>query len=617
MIFLPFLIVCLSFFASCASPPGPRQAILVVLDAARPDHFSCYGYDKATTPEIDRLSRAGAVFLNCYAQGTETRTSLPRLLYSRYFSPEIFPNHHSIPYSDPGRLFQIVDAAAIALPRALEARGFMTTAISAHEWITEGTAFAREFLELQDLQSVLPFDRKYAYPRADKVVDRAIAWIGKNLDRDYFLYLHIMDTHFPHFFEGDARTFYGAREYKGEAFEPTGLPKNPAGDFIQDDRRYLSALYDGGLRYADRELGRLFSALKKWGRDKETLVVITSDHGEFLLERKGRISHGGTWHESLARIPLVVHYPLRVKPRRSERLCEQIDIAPTMLGLLEVPFPAGKSADGVNLFAGVAAGSPAGDEAGGTAVSELGIRAGHQKLVFNFGADSVLGESIPELAGLNLELYDLETDPGETRNLVSTMPAAAAELLSVFRAKMTSPYRRYRESVTRAQPACSFAISCSSFGPGIPVVSVPVEERVARLLEIPSPNGWLGRNSWDNSWLFAHRGAVPLKISFSIPDGKYVLMADVQGSALLISKGRRMLVKSAKMEGHLRWDPEPAELGEIEITDEVFSATLYPQADLPWFAIRYLGFDPIIDGKRGGRYDEEREKRLKSLGYLK
>jgi hypothetical protein len=93
MIFLPFLIVCLSFFASCASPPGPRQAILVVLDAARPDHFSCYGYDKATTPEIDRLSRAGAVFLNCYAQGTETRTSLPRLLYSRYFSPEIFPNH--------------------------------------------------------------------------------------------------------------------------------------------------------------------------------------------------------------------------------------------------------------------------------------------------------------------------------------------------------------------------------------------------------------------------------------------------------------------------------------------------------------------------------------------
>ena len=262
-----------------ARSPRFKQAIVILLDAARPDHFSCYGYPKPTTPEIDRLAARGVVFRKAYAQGTETRTSVPRILFSRYFIPEIFPNHHSIPFTAPGDLFRKNDAQAISLPLALEARGVVTAAVSAHEWITAQSQFAREFALLYDLQSTTPFDRKYAYPRADRVVDQAIEWIGSNLRRDYFLYLHVMDTHFPHLFEADAAAFFGPGRYEGNAFDPNGLVLDPSREHTAADKKYLDALYDGGLRYADREIGRLIAALKKWGRLDETLIVVTADHG--------------------------------------------------------------------------------------------------------------------------------------------------------------------------------------------------------------------------------------------------------------------------------------------------------------------------------------------------
>jgi arylsulfatase len=612
--FVPFLVVALGLSAAaCGAPkPGPRQAIVILLDAARPDRFSGYGYGKATTPEIDRLARGGVVFLNCYAQGTETRTAVPRLLYSRYFAPEIFPNHHSILYTDPGRLFQKIDDEAISLPRALEANGFLTAAISAHEWISGGTLFAREFLDLYDLQSLVAFDREHAYPRADQVVDYALDWTGRNRKRPFLLYLHVMDSHFPHLFEEDARAFFGRDRYEGDAFAPSGQPKDPNRELGPADRAYLDALYDGGLRYADRQIGRLVRALEKRGRLDETLIVVTSDHGEFLLDRPGHFGHGAPWYEPAARIPLIVHYPQKIKPATSETLCEQIDIAPTVLGLLGAAVPRGKSFDGEDLFA-------AGTLPSVTAMSEMGIRDGRSKVVVKAGVSLLLGGSDlpPALGGLDLELYDLRADPGESRNLFPADPEAARPLLEAYRSGLAASYRRYLAATTHDQPAYSFAVSCASFGPAIAIPHVPIEENPANLLGIPAPSGWLGRASWDNSWLFARRGAAPLKIRFPIPNGKYFLTADVQGSAALEIANRRIPLASETVQGTLRWDARPVEIGEIDIAGETFEATLRPRVEESWFAIRYLGFDPIVNGRRGGNYEAEREKRLKSLGYIK
>jgi arylsulfatase len=587
----------------------PRQAIVILLDAARPDHFSCYGYPKPTTPEIDRLAARGAVFLRTYAQGTETRTSVPRFLYSRYFAPEIFPNHHTIPFANPGDLFRKIDDRAISLPRALESRGVVTAAISAHEWITAQSPFAREFAFLFDLQSTIPFDRKYAYPRAEKVVDQAVDWIGKNRGRDYFLYLHVMDTHFPHFFESDARAFFGPEAYTGGAFSPEGLTLDPNRPATAEDRKYLNALYDGGLRYADREVGRLIAALKKWGTLDQTLIVVTSDHGEFLLDRKGHMTHGGPWFDPLSRIPLIVYYPPKVAPGPRDALAESVDIASTLLNLFDIPLPAGKSFDGQDLFAKQEKPSPA--------MSDGGIRDGQYKVVFKSSGTAALGPAAPDPKSANAELYDLASDPAETRDLAPDSPTVVARLLSAFRAKLQPLWVRYQASTTHDQPRDSFAISAPSFGVDAEIPFLPVEENPVELLKTPTPSGWLGRSSWDNSWLFAKPEAKPIRLSIPMPKGKYFLVADFWGAVQIEIDGQKVLLQADEPPADLRRAAKPIDIGEIELKGELFSAVLHPQRTSPWFAIRYLGFDPVINGKRGGDYDKEREKRLRSLGYIK
>ncbi|MCX6543848.1 MAG: sulfatase-like hydrolase/transferase [Acidobacteria bacterium] len=580
-----------------------------MLDAARPDHFSCYGYPKPTTPQIDRLAARGAIFLNNYAQATTTRTSVPRLLYSRYFAPEIFPNHHAIPFTNPGNLFRKIDDEAMSLPRALEANGVVTAAISAHEWITAESPFAREFTFLFDLQSTIPFDRSYGYPRADKVVDQAVDWIWKNRSRDFFLYLHVMDTHFPHFFQGDARTFFGSEPYTGGAFGPEGLTLDVNRSATAEDRKYLNALYDGGLRYADRELGRLFATLEDWGVLDQTLIVITADHGEFLLDRKGYMTHGGPWYEPLARVPLIIHYPLKVSPGRRDALTESIDIAPTLLKLLGISLPEGSSFDGRDVFQEQAKRS--------RAMSEGGIRDERYKLIFKSSGTEVLGPTAPAPKAANAELYDLAADPKETRNLAAESPAVVERLLSAYRAQLQRPWIRFQAATTHDQPRQSFAIAAPAFGGDAEIPFLPVEENPANLQQTPTPSGWLGRATWDNSWLFAKRGAKPLHISFPMPKGRYFLVADIWGAVQIEINGQKVLLQSDALSADLRRDPKPIDIGEIELKGETFSAILYPQPTHPWFAIRYLGFNPVINGKRGGYYDKEREERLRSLGYIR
>lgn len=599
---------------SAARSPRFKQAIVILLDAARPDRFSCYDYGRPTTPEIDKLASCGTVFRDAYAQGTETRTSVPRILFSRYFIPEIFPNHHAIPYLSPGDLFRKADDRAVSLPRALEARGFATAAASAHEWITEGSPFAREFEVLFDLPSTVPFDPKYAAPRAEAVVDRAIEWIDKNRRRDYFLYLHIMDTHFPHYMEGDAAAFYGPGKYAGNAFSPEGTVLDPNREPTEADRKYLDALYDGGLRAADRAVGRLVSALKKWGRLDETLIIVTSDHGEFIFDRRGYAGHGGPWYEPLARIPLIVHYPPAAPRGIRENPVEAVDIAPTVLGLLKIPYPEGKSPDGRNLF------GPGGEESR-PVFSTGGLRFGHDKLVFAQSGAAILGRSAPDPGNIPAELYDLAADPAETRDLSRESPGLVAQLLALYREKIGPLHERHAASKTSDQPRYAFALAAPAFRRSVSAPLLADEENPGRLLRTAAPAGWLRRSAWDNSWLFAKREAEPMRISLPVPDGKYFLTADIWGAAELeidgLIEGSRVKIRAAATDTNLRRGPSPVDIGEVEVKGEMFSAVIRPDPDQPWFALRYVGFDPIINGRRAGSVDPEREKRLRSLGYIR
>jgi arylsulfatase A-like enzyme len=305
---LIWALVAAGTIAACTEPAPPgRHVILILLDTARADRFGCYDARRQTSPNLDALAAGGAVFLNHFTQATDTRSALPRLIYSRHFTPPLFPLSARVPYSDPSDLFRRRDAEAISLPAVLAAHGFHTAMISAHTWLKPQTQFAREFVEAHDLSMLLDPERGYPHPRAEAVVDFALDWLKRNRERDVFLYLHLMDIHSPRFFDDDAAALFEGDDQRWRGTRDVDLDSPDA--LGPAERSVLDAIYDGSVRYTDRHLGRLFDLYRDWGVLESTLIAVTSDHGEHLLERPGELGHGGPWYDVVARVPLVVSYP--------------------------------------------------------------------------------------------------------------------------------------------------------------------------------------------------------------------------------------------------------------------------------------------------------------------
>lgn len=602
----------LSILSGCAEPrTAPRQTVLLLLDAAVAERFSCYGYQRATTPEIDRLAREGVVFESHFAQATHTRASLPSLLYSRYFALPVFPASDRIPLEDPRDLFRTLDPQAISLPRAFARAGIRTAAISAHVWIREGTRFASEFDELHDLTTSTRVDRRYGYPRGERVVTAAIDWISAHRDRDFFLYVHLMDTHFPSFLEGDALDFFGDGDRSvARSFDSNGAPRNPEAGLNEAERRYLDAVYDGDLRYADRQVGRLFDHLRAVGSAATTTIAITADHGEHLVETPGRFGHGGPWLDRVARVPLVLYAPGRMAPGRYSGFSESVDLLPTLLALNGVALPPTLRPDGVDLTRLVSGAL----EPKSAAVSNQGIRTAEFKLLFGDPPESVLGAEAPEPVSLNGELFDLAADPEELSNLRTERPEVVSDLVDLYRERVLRAHRRYESAVSTEPPDHPFAINTNSFELDRPIAEVS-GPRLAATASASSTSDWLRVRHWEQYALFSRRAAQPLRFSVSVPSAVYEVTLAMVGEAEIEIPGsglvRRVRLASETFE-------KPVALGAIPVLGGRFWATLTPIGQNRGLEVRYLGFRRV--GLVETETDAEREGRLenlRSLGYLR
>ena len=590
----------------------PKQAILILLDAARPDHFSCYGYDKPTTPEIDRIASQGILFENCFTQGTFTRSALPSLIYSRYYAPNMFPYNPFVPLYNPEELFRDIDRECISFPRVLELSDILTAGISSHDYLKPETRFAQEFMLFYDLLEDHNFSEEYPYPEAEKVVDSTIDWIKKNKNNDYFLYMHLMDTHLPHHFTEDAQAFFGADSYDASRFLEGGWLSQP-GEYNQEDLRYLNALYDGSLRSVDRQLGRLFKYLTDTGRIDSTLILITSDHGESLIDREDRIGHGGEWYDEVARIPLIVHFPKKIGPQKIDGLTEMVDIGPTILGLLDVQYPRGKTPDGIDL-------SPLikGLEKGRELVRiSGGIRTDRFKTLFETPDHVLLADVTPEFSEINGKLYDLEEDAGERKNLFAAQETQVMKLLTSYRSHMKPLFKRAVFARTERPPNSPFAITSRHFQIDQDIPSIPYDLLPEKILDEKSPNGWYRSDHPDYYWLLTGLEADPLKIEIPVPSGSYNLFVDMNGACQLTVGDVTQQLRSRPYSPNLPWPLQQVEFGNIEIEDNTFKATISVSSKRPWFGLRLFGFEPESSMDRNSPDYKRRMERLKALGYIK
>ncbi|MEM9294014.1 MAG: sulfatase [Acidobacteriota bacterium] len=610
------LVLCaaLALSSACQRPEPGRHVIVLLLDAARSDRFSSYGYERLTTPRMDQLASDGAVFEVHYTQATHTRRALPSLLFSRYFARPIFPNSDRVPFAAPQDLFRGNDRAMVSLPAVFSSAGYRTALISAHAWIKPNTSIAAEYDELYDLTVRPDIDPQLRYPRAEQAIDEAIAWIDEHWEEDFFLFIHLMDTHFPHAPGPETLEFLSPslRERVADGWRPpellsSGRPANIDVPLSGEGREVLEALYDGSLRYTDDQIGRLLDHLGD--QLPETLIAITSDHGESLVEVPGRFGHGGPWYETVARIPWILYGPGHQIPQgaRTQAFSESVDILPTLAAAADLELPAGTRSDGENLLPLLLGGAhPPTEEQ--QALQKSAVRSGSWKALFESDAELLLGSEAPHPEEVEGELYDLSQDPLEENDLWSAEPARRDELIALYREEMQRPWARFVGAKAEGPPTTPFALSIHHWG------EFRKLQRGTFSLSADGPP-WVGLEHGSQRVLFGRAGAKAIEVELPLPDGVYAVSATMQG------------------QGSARWDGQPdgvpldggpwvgrrqaqrVEIGEMTVRNQRFQIQLTPSPDAP-LLVRFFGFRPLAGPDTDAEAQRALEEQLESLGYI-
>lgn len=416
--------------ADAATAEERLNVILISLDTVRPDHLSCYGYHRETTPHIDRIAREGVRYTQAFSQAAQTFASHLSIFTSRY----------------PKRSWIFWEASALeptteTLTEALHRFGYATAMFAAlghTRYVDSEVTGARAFRV---------FDEKHFFKFELKPLPPSVfEWLQAQRGQPFFLFLHGYDAHEPHVLpiRYDAKRFDSTYEgmvpstlvelhallaasrgiedvdkiaWKQYLLERESVYRDvlegPHGGQPKD-LRHVVATYDAQLYYLDQALGQLFTALRNLELMDRTLLVLLSDHGQEFGEHGRYASHWGCYDE-VTRMVLIVRDPRQRKRGRTvQQLVQAIDVMPTILELLGLPIPA--SAQGRSLVPLLRTGRDPDREAIAISVGQgmRAIRTPTWKLISPEGSPT--------------ELYRLRTDPTEQRNLITRHPDIAAQL---------------------------------------------------------------------------------------------------------------------------------------------------------------------------------------------
>jgi len=313
---------------------APRpDVVLVIVDTLRADHMSAYGYERETTPRIDAWFADGRRFERMYATTSFTPSSVASALTGRY------PQHHGV-----RTMLQPIDEGIRTLPGALQEAGYETAGFVSNvnlqdRWVGLG----KDFDHYDDTLPQRELFRSMAERTAEATTDAALEWLAaRENDAPLFLMVHYIDPHGPY-----APPEPKVREFSHDDPVPVSLQKVPEYQRypdLTDGAEYID-LYDEEIAYADHHIGRLLDEVA--ARERETVYVLTADHGETLMDNPGWFQHGHHVYEELMRVPLLIRGP-GIESAIVEAPVSLVDIAPTLRDLLDVPMRA--DLDGVSLI---------------------------------------------------------------------------------------------------------------------------------------------------------------------------------------------------------------------------------------------------------------------------
>jgi choline-sulfatase len=366
--------------AGCGSPPRPRNLLVITLDTMRADRLPPYGFSGVVTPALDRLAAEGALFEQSFAAAPLTLPSHATLFTGMYPPRLGVRDNTGAPLSAD---FQ-------TLAEVLGARGLTTGAFVASAVLAPRRGLNQGFgtYSMGTLPGC-PGSPRARRP-ADDVVSEAVTWLADHDSAPFFVWIHLYDTHRPY-----------------------QLP--------DDYARSYADPYAAAIAFEDAQIARLISHLEARDLLDDTLMVVAGDHGESLGEH-GEDSHGMFIYQEALRVPLIMRGP-GVVPRRVSAPVRLVDVMPTILDMFGVGTP---PMDGLSLTR-LLAGADEGSSREVYAESLYPQRFGWASL------RSLRADRYKVIDAPRPELFDLESDPYEQRNLFESKPSVAAGMLTRLR----------------------------------------------------------------------------------------------------------------------------------------------------------------------------------------
>jgi arylsulfatase A-like enzyme len=395
--------VCALFWLGCAEEPGngvqhPEcpgcNVILISVDTLRADHLSCYDYERTTSPEICEFFASGIKFTQAISQSGWTAPAHASMFTGLY------PGKHGVSYGP--KIPRLTGHDTIF--SLLRSHGYYTVAL-------HGGGYVRPVIARSDLD----VDRRISL-RSDlaALFDEALA--GNAASQPFFLFLHGYDMHTPYsprknlFLPVDRELSARARQNEFCRYEdlpdrsrrlrPESVPES------REVQQYIEALYDSEIREVDESLGRFFAHLEKSELLDDTIVILTSDHGEEFWDH-GSCEHVKTVYNELLRVPLFLRIPGSSARTSRSPVAASISILPTVLDVLALPIPPG--IDGKSLL----------DDESRMIFSESQFHYdGEHRRHF-----SVVKDEFKLMLDANhgtAELYNLEADRREKQNLLGS-----------------------------------------------------------------------------------------------------------------------------------------------------------------------------------------------------
>jgi arylsulfatase A-like enzyme len=410
-------------FSGCG-PDGP-DVLVLVMDTARADRCSFLGYERPTTPHLERLATESVVFSDAWSPSPWTPVAHAALFTGRrpdrldMLGPRLRP-----PPEEVRTLAEVLSDA-----------GWDTACFTGNPWISEPIGLTRGFDEVAPVYEAPVADAE----RTGESHRRALDWMKarRRAGDRFFAFVNDVDPH---------ATWDPPEEFTRKFVDPSldrfvvdsarrlQMPRTAAmsvdPDPIPDDvRRAVSGLYDAEIAHLDARIGELIDGMRSAGLLDDTLVVIVGDHGEGLGDHDW-LEHGAFLHRELLRVPLLVRPPGGCEARRVGDVVRLEDVFSTVLDVCRVAAPCGT--DGISVL-GELPGRVAiatervpddlNEPPPGAESHEAVKRIGARRRSIYDGRHHLIVDTLG-----STELYDVTTDPEELHDRAAARPAVVREL---------------------------------------------------------------------------------------------------------------------------------------------------------------------------------------------